>query len=107
MFEYKHGKPLCWDCTCADTFASTHVNESSVRAGSTANAAETVKRTKHQSHTDRYQFEAVATETADTYSETTKNIVCDIARKLTEATGDQRETFWFMQLLRLAAWQFC
>ena len=32
----------------------------------------------------------------------TKNIVRDIDCRLTEATGDQRETFWFMQILSLA-----
>ena len=36
------------------------------------------------------------------YSEGTKNIVCDIGRRLTEATGDQRQTYWFMQRLSLA-----
>ena len=43
MFAYIHGKALCWDCTCVDTFASTHVNESPVRAGAAANAPEVVK----------------------------------------------------------------
>ena len=67
-----------------------------MRAGSAANAAETVKRTKYLSLTDRYQFEAVVIETAGTYYEGTMNIVHDIGRRSTEATGDQRETFWFM-----------
>ena len=102
MFSYKHGKALCWDCTCVDTFASTHVNESVVRTGSAANVAETVKRSKYRSLTDRYQFEAVVIETAGTYSKGTNNIVREIGRRLTEATGDQRETFWFMQRLSLA-----
>ena len=44
LLAYKHGKPLCWDCTCVDTFESTYVNESTVQAGSAADAAETVKR---------------------------------------------------------------
>ena len=35
MFAYKHGKALRWDCTYVGTFASTHVNESAVRFGST------------------------------------------------------------------------
>ena len=64
-----------------------------MRAGSAANAAETVKRIKHRSLTDRYHFEAVAIETAGTCSEGTQNIVRDIGRMLTEATGDQRKTF--------------
>ena len=42
--------------------------------------------------TDRYQFEAVAIETAGIYSDGTNNIVRDIGRNLTEATGDKRET---------------
>ena len=62
-------------------------------ANSAENAAETVTRTKYRSLTDRYQIEAVAIETAGTYSEGTKNIVRDIGRGLTEATGDQRENF--------------
>ena len=61
-----------------------------------------MKRAKYRSLTDRYQFEAVAIETADTYSEGTKNIFRDIGRRLTKATGDQRETFWFLQRLSLA-----
>ena len=56
-----------------------------------------VKRIKYRSLTDWYQFEAVAIETAGTYSEGKNNIVRDIGRRLTEATGDQRETFWSMQ----------
>ena len=36
-------------------------------------------------------------ETAVTYSEGTKNIVRNIGRRLTEAIGDQRETFWLIE----------
>ena len=57
-------------------------------AVSAANAAETVKRTKYHFLTDRYQFEAVAIETADTYSKGTKDIVRDFGLRLTETTGD-------------------
>ena len=41
-------------------------------------------------------------ETANTYSEEINNITRDIARRLAEATGDQRGTFWFMQRLSMA-----
>ena len=44
----------------------------------------------------------MALETVGTYSEGTKNIARDIGRRLTGATGDQRETFWLMQSLSLA-----
>ena len=89
MFAYKHGKILCWDCSCVDTLTSTPVNESAMKAGLATNAAETFKRTKYRYLTERYQFEAVANETAGTYSDETDNRVRDIDRRLTEATGDQ------------------
>ena len=72
-----------------------------MRACSAANATNTVKRTKYRSLTDCYQLEAVAIETVGTYSEGTTNIIRDIGRRSTEATGDQPETFLFMQKLSL------
>ena len=45
----------------------------------------------------------MAIETAGTYGKGTNNIAFDIDRRITEATGDQRETFWFMQSLMLLA----
>ena len=37
-----------------------------------------------------------------TYSDGIKNKVRDVGRRLTEARGNQRETFWLMQRLSLA-----
>ena len=48
MFAYIHVNPLRLDCTFVDTFACTHVNGSTVRVGSTANAVEAVKECKYQ-----------------------------------------------------------
>ena len=72
-----------------------------MQAGLTPNAAATVKLSKYRSLTDRYHFEVVSIETADTYCERTMKKVRDIGHRLTEATGDQRETFRFMQRLSL------
>ena len=41
VFAYKHKKPLRQDCICVYNFASVHVNESAMRAGSDINAART------------------------------------------------------------------
>ena len=107
IFAYKHRKSLCWKCTCVYRFTSTHINKSVVRAGVAANDAEMVKRTKHRSLTDCYQFEAVANEAKGRYSDGNKNLVHDMGRRLIETTCDQREIFWLMQRLILAAWHFC
>ena len=94
MFAYKHVKPLRCVCTFVNTFASTHINISVLRAGSAANAAETLKRTKYRSLNERYKFESVEIETAGTCSEETEIIVRDNGLRLTE-----RETFQLMQRL--------
>ena len=85
------------DCTCVNTFASTHVNKGVGRTGSAVNTAETVEQPKYLSPTDRYQFEAVAIEMAGTYSEGTKYILRNIGCRSIEATVDQLETVWFVQ----------
>ena len=71
-------------------------------AGSATNAAETFKPTKYHSLFHHNQLEKVATETSATYSDGTNNIVRAISRRLTEATGDQRDTFRLMQKLSFA-----
>ena len=73
MFAYEQVKSLCRNCTCVHTFASKHVNETAVRTGPGASAAQTVNQTHYRSLTDRYQFEAVAIVKADTKSKGTKN----------------------------------
>ena len=32
VFPFKNGKSLVWDCTCLDTFAETHLNDSAFEA---------------------------------------------------------------------------
>ena len=91
MFAYKHWKYMCCDCTCVDTFTFTNANESVVKAGSAINAAETNKRAKNQSLTDRYQIEAEIIETGATYSDKTNDKVHDIGRRTIEVIGIQRK----------------
>ena len=59
MFTFKHGKPFCRDCTCANTIASTQIHRNSVTPGQALNTAETLKRTRYRALADCYQFEAV------------------------------------------------
>ena len=40
VFPFKRGRCLVWDCTCADTFAETHLNQLAVEAGAAATGAE-------------------------------------------------------------------
>lgn len=102
MFPFIGGRCLCWDATCVDTYADTHLYSSAVLAGSAARAAEEKKRRKYAALGVRYRFEPVALETTGVYGDTTGALLSEIGSRLTEATGDRRETLWLEQRVGLA-----
>ena len=102
VFPYRNGKSLVWDCTCVDTFAETHLNDSAVDAGSAAGAAEYRKRQKYSALAADYIFEPIAIETTGAYGSTTSLIMRSIGRRLVESTNDPRESAWFQQRMALA-----
>jgi len=102
VYPFKEGRSLVWDCTCVDTFARTHLNNSAITARSAACAAEALKRTKYSGLAGRYLFEPIAVETTGVYGDTTASIVHEIGRRIVVATGDPRESAWFRQRLSIA-----
>ena len=102
VFPFSNGRCLCWDATCVDTFAVSHVNNSAISAGFAARAAEVSKRRKYAALAARYRFEPVALETTGTYGETTGPLISQIGRRISELSGERRETLWLEQRLGLA-----
>ena len=88
---FSRGRALCWDATCTNTFA-----------GSAAAKAEISKRAKYPDLVRRFRFEPVAIETSGVYGPTTKIIVQEIGRKISQISGDKRETMWLKQRLSIA-----
>ena len=102
VYPFREGKSLIWDCTCVDTFARTHLNNSAIEARSAATAAEALKRTKYSGLSGRYLFEPIAVETTGVYGGTTSSLVRELGRRIVVATGDPRESAWFRQRLDIA-----
>ena len=102
VFPFSRGRSLCWDATCVDTYAETNVIGSAVAPGTASRLAEEAKRRKYASLSVRFQFEPIAVETAGVYGGTTANIITDIGRRITGATGEPRETYWLEQRIGLA-----
>ena len=102
VFPFKNGKSLCWDCTCLDTFAETHLINSAINPGSAANSAEDRKRRKYSALANQYQFEPIAVETTGVYGKTTSLTLREIGRRLIEVTGEPRESLWFKQRIAIA-----
>ena len=99
---FSRGKALSWDATCVNTFAESSVFGSAVVAGHAADKAEVSKRAKYTALASTYRFEPIAIETTGVFGPTTKNIVWEIGKRISEKTGDKRETMWLKQRLSIA-----
>jgi hypothetical protein len=102
VFPFTNGKCLCWDATCVDTYAESHLIDSAISPGHAARKAEEGKRSKYAALATLYRFEPIALETAGTYGGTTGALIAELGRRMSERTGDRRETYWLEQRLGLA-----
>ena len=73
---------MTWDATCTNTFAESHVQASSARAGSAAEAVEASKAQKYADITTDVDFIPVAIETSGTWGEQVFHLTRDIGRRI-------------------------
>ena len=102
IFPFSQGKALCWDATCVNTYGESSINDSAVEVGSAAAKAEASKRSKYPDLVRRFRFEPVAIETSGVFGPSSKNIIYEIGKRISEKTGDKRETVWLKQRLSIA-----
>ena len=101
-FPFSHGKAICWDATCTNTFSESSINETALEAGRAAEKAENAKRIKYPNLVRNFRFEPVAIETSGVFGPSTKSIVREIGKRITEKTGEKRESIWLKQRLNIA-----
>ena len=84
-FQYSHFPvgSVCWDATCIDTFAASHIYGSAVSAGSAARGADERKCKKYEALGRRYLFEPIAVETKGVFGTTTGTLLSDMGRRIT------------------------
>ena len=102
LLPFSRGKPLCWDATCVNTFGESTVNNSAVEVGHAAAKAESNKRAKYPELVRRYRFEPIAIETSGVFGPTSRNIISEIGKRMSDKSGDKRETLWLKQRLSIA-----
>ena len=102
VFPFSGGRSLCWDATCVDTFSGSSLIESAIRPGSAADLAEERKMDHYRSLLDRYRFEPLAIETTGVLGRRSAKFVEELGRRMSQNTGDRRETFWLRQRLSVA-----
>ena len=47
LVPWARGKPMAWDVTVPDTYTQSHVNDTSIQAGTAADSAAAAKKTKY------------------------------------------------------------
>ena len=102
IFPFSQGRALCWDATCVNTYGENSVNNSAIEVGQAAARAESNKRSKYPELVRRFRFEPVAIETSGVFGPSSKNIIYEIGRRITERSGDKRETLWLKQRVSIA-----
>ena len=102
VFPFSSGRSLCWDATCVDTFAPSHLTECAGRAGAAAEEAEREKRAKYSEIGLRHRFEPLAVETTGVLGPTSLKFVSELGNRIRQCTGERRETQWLFQRISLA-----
>ena len=87
---WSHGRSLLWDVTVVDALAQSHLNSTAVTAGSAADYAEELKRTKYQALTEHYVFSPIGIETLGSWGTEAYTTIKEIGSKLATQTGEQR-----------------
>jgi hypothetical protein len=94
---WANGKCLTWDVTVSDTLAPSHLPHTSVLAGAAAERATFAKNDKYKDISRSHEFCAVALETLGPINDDGQSLLNKIGRRLTEVTGDPRESAFLYQ----------
>jgi hypothetical protein len=95
------GKCLAWDATVPDTLAPSHLSRTSVEAGAAAAKAALLKNEKYRELSRGYIFCAIAIETLGPINEDGNKFLSKLGQKISDATGDPRETAFLYQRLSI------
>ena len=101
---WNRGQYLVWDFTCPDTLAPSHLNQSSLAAGSAAVKAEANKRQKYVelANSGDYIFTPIAVETLGAWGPSALAICAEIGGRIAARTGDPRATSFLRQRMDIA-----
>jgi hypothetical protein len=101
QLAWSEGRYLTWDVTVSDTFATSHIDETSVASGSAAEKAATNKINKYIDLTPHYIFIPLAMETMGPICSTGLEFLLALGKRITAATGDRRETTFLLQRISI------
>ena len=75
-----------------DTYAQSHVNDTSIQAGTAAHSAATAKKAKHIDIANTHMFISVAIETGGPWNVEAIELIQEIGRRITLINGESSKT---------------
>ena len=97
LVPWSSGKVLCWDVTVTCPLADSYINAAAREPGAAAELAASRKEEKYADLDGRYTFEPIAVETLGVFNTSARQLLCDLGRKISENTGEVRETSFLFQ----------
>lgn len=102
IIPWSAGRCVVWDFTCPDTLAPSHINHTSLAAGSAAEKAESNKRIKYADLIPSYEFAPFAVETLGSWGPDALALSSKLGARLAALTGEIRSTSFLRQRLDIA-----
>jgi hypothetical protein len=102
LIPWRSGRCLTWDVTVIDTLADSYLAQTSAVQGSASEIAAERKNDKYKTLQHTYEFCPLALETLGPVNTLGREFLSDLGRRLTEVTGDFRETIFLRQRISIA-----
>ena len=104
MVPWKNGNLLVWDATCSDTYAPSHLAQSTMAAGAAASQAEDRKKAKYsylEGHPGIF-FPPIAYETSGVVGPLSLIVLKELGHRLSATTDDTKSYSYLLQRLSVA-----
>ena len=102
LIPWSRGKALSWDVTVPDTYATSHIQSTSVEVCSTAKHAASSKISKYHELSATHIFYSVSIETAGSWDAQAVEHVEEIGRRSAMETDDPNEKMYLFQRISVA-----
>ena len=86
--------------------AESYIDRAALEAGAAAEMAATRKEEKYVNLGARYIFEPIAVETSGVFNESARHLLDDLGRRISENTGEARETSFLYQRILILVQRF-
>ena len=106
LIPWSSGRCAVWDVTVVDTMANSYIHLTSSTIAGAAELADSRKMSKYLNLTSSYEVIPLALETMVLMNFTGAEFIRDLGRKMTQCSGDSRETGFLWQRLSIALQRF-